>query len=208
MSAESLNLTLKIWRQKGPASAGGFETYPMRSCVNAALERFPFRPGERDMVQVAPIDAQLGFSGSDSLVVFVLFNLLKNALFAIQAEIAERGDKVSDYEGRVEISATSEAGWCVLRFSDNGCGIPADILPRVFDPFYSTKSHGRGTGMGLTFCRRVAEALGGTIACESEPHVHTTFTIRLPEPGTSADRALHDAPAKPRRWPAGQDFAG
>ncbi|MEM5327122.1 ATP-binding protein [Paraburkholderia sp. JHI2823] len=185
-----------------------FETYPVRSCVNAALERFPFRAGERDMVRVAPIDAQLSFSGSDSLVVFVLFNLLKNALFAIQAEIAERGDKASAYEGRVEIAATSESGWCVLRFSDNGCGIPADILPRVFDPFYSTKSHGRGTGMGLTFCRRVAEALGGTIACESEPHVHTTFTIRLPEPGTSADRALHDAPAKPRRWPAGQDFAG
>ncbi|PVX84909.1 sensor histidine kinase [Paraburkholderia unamae] len=182
-----------------------FETYPVRSCVNAALERFPFRPGERDMVEVAPMDAQLSFSGSDSLVVFVLFNLLKNALFAIHAESAERP---GDYAGRVEISATSEAGFCVLRFADNGCGIPADILPRVFDPFYSTKSHGRGTGMGLTFCRRVAEALGGTITCESQAHVHTTFTIRLPEPGTSADRALHDAPAKPRRWPAGQDFAG
>ncbi|MEX3844515.1 ATP-binding protein [Paraburkholderia sp. BR10882] len=185
-----------------------FETYPVRSCVNAALERFPFRTGERDMVEVAPIDAQLSFSGSDSLVVFVLFNLLKNALFAIHAEMAERSDRVSDYVGRVEISATSEAGFCVLRFTDNGCGIPADILPRVFDPFYSTKAHGRGAGMGLTFCRRVAEALGGTIACESEPHVYTTFTIRLPEPGTSADRALHDAPAKPRRFPAGQDFAG
>ncbi|CAD6556889.1 Sensor histidine kinase RcsC [Paraburkholderia hiiakae] len=185
-----------------------FETYPVRSCVNAALERFPFRTGERDMVEVAPMDAQLSFSGSDSLVVFVLFNLLKNALFAIHAEIAERSDKVSDYVGRVEIDATSEAGFCVLRFTDNGCGIPADILPRVFDPFYSTKAHGRGTGMGLTFCRRVAEALGGTIACASVPHVHTTFTIRLPEPGTSADRALHDAPAKPRRFPAGQDFAG
>ncbi|HKR39405.1 MAG TPA: ATP-binding protein [Paraburkholderia sp.] len=185
-----------------------FETYPVRSCVNAALERFPFRTGERDMVEVAPIDAQLSFSGSDSLVVFVLFNLLKNALFAIHAEMAERSDKVSDYVGRVQIGATSEAGFCVLRFIDNGCGIPADVLPRVFDPFYSTKAHGRGTGMGLTFCRRVAEALGGTIACESEPHVHTTFTIRLPEPGTSADRALHDAPAKPRRFPAGQDFAG
>lgn len=180
----------------------GFENYPVRSCVNAALERFPFRPGERERVHVAPIDARLCFSGSDSLVVFVLFNLLKNALFSLESA------RKNAAKGRVDIGATSENGYCVLRFSDNGPGIHADILPRIFDPFYSTKSHGRGAGMGLTFCRRVAEALGGTIACESAPGVRTTFTIRLPEPGSSADRALHEAPAKPRRWSTGQDYAG
>ncbi|QGZ66821.1 sensor histidine kinase [Paraburkholderia acidisoli] len=183
-----------------------FESYPVRSCVNAALERFPFRPGERERVEVAPIDPLLSFSGSDSLVVFMLFNLLKNALYSLEG--APGGDNRRAAKGRVEIAASRENGYCVLRFSDNGPGIDAEILPRIFDPFYSTKSHGRGAGMGLTFCRRVAEALGGTIACESVPHMRTTFTICLPEPGSAADRALHEAPAKPRRWTAGQDFAG
>jgi signal transduction histidine kinase len=174
-----------------------FEIYPIRSCVNAALERFPFLPGERELVKVAPIDPHLSFSGSDSLIVFVLFNLLKNALFAIHA-----GGR-----GSVEIAATSEGGYCVLRFADSGPGIDPEVLPRIFEPFYSTKSHGKGAGMGLAFCRRVAEALGGAIACESLPNVATTFTLHLPEPGSPADRALDDATGKPRRSPAGQDYA-
>lgn len=176
-----------------------FEICAIRSCVNAALERFPFRPGERELVSVASIDGSLRFSGSDSLVVFVLFNLLKNALFAIHNDGGH---------GRVEIGAHSDNGFCVLTFRDTGPGIPAEVMPRIFDPFFSTKSHGRGAGMGLAFCRRVAEALGGTIACESAPGVHTTFTMRLPEPGSPADRALHEATGRPRRWTAGQDYAG
>jgi signal transduction histidine kinase len=176
-----------------------FEICPMRSCINAALERFPFRPGEREMVSVQPVDISLRFSGSDSLVVFVLFNLLKNSLFAIHTD----GGK-----GRVEIGAHRDNGFCMLTFRDTGPGIPAEVMPRIFDPFFSTKTHGRGVGMGLAFCRRVAEALGGTIACESVPGVQTTFTMRLPEPGSPADRALHDMPGRPRRWAAGQDYAG
>uniref|UniRef100_UPI00286EF2B8 sensor histidine kinase n=1 Tax=Paraburkholderia sp. TaxID=1926495 RepID=UPI00286EF2B8 len=174
-----------------------FEAFPIRSCVNAALERFPFRPGEREMVRVDAIDPQLCFSGSDSLVVFVLFNLLKNAIYAIHAGGG----------GRVEIGAASENGYCVLRFTDSGPGIAPDVLPHIFEPFYSTKSHGKGAGMGLAFCRRVADALGGTIVCESVPGVATLFTLQLPEPGSPADRALHDAPGKPRRT-AGQDHTG
>ena len=51
--------------------------------------------------------------------------------------------------------------------------------------------------MGLSFCRRACEALGGTITCESVPGVRTTFTIRLPEPGAPADPTLNGPPALP-----------
>ncbi|MEB4733876.1 HAMP domain-containing sensor histidine kinase, partial [Burkholderia contaminans] len=84
-----------------------------------------------------------------------------------------------------------------------GPGIAPDVLPQIFDAFFSTKSHGRGAGMGLSFCRRACEALGGTITCESVPGVRTTFTIRLPEPGAPADHALRDPPALPRRYRIG-----
>jgi len=58
--------------------------------------------------------------------------------------------------------------------------------------------------MGLDFCRRVCDAFGGTISCASTPGVLTTFTLRLPEPGSAADRAIHDPPARARRSRAGQ----
>ncbi|CAB3766663.1 membrane protein [Burkholderia sp. MSh2] len=171
----------------------GFAACPIRACVDAALDRFPFRPGERDRVSADAIDPGLQFSGSDSLVTFVIFNLLKNALYAIHAS----------GHGLIEIEADRSDGYCVVRFSDTGPGIAPDVLPRIFDDFFSTKSHGQGAGIGLSFCRRVCEAFGGTIACESVPGVRTTFTIRLPEPGSPADQALRDPPAPTRRYRIG-----
>lgn len=161
-----------------------FTAHSVTACVESALERFPFRSGEREIVSVADIDPAVQFSGSDSLVVFVLFNLLKNALHAIHP--AGKGDIV--------IGAHRRDGFCVLSFSDSGPGITPDVLPQIFEPFYSTRAHGLGSGVGLTFCRRACEAMGGSIECESMPGVHTTFTLRLPEPGLAADRALHDLP--------------
>ncbi|MFM0009776.1 ATP-binding protein [Paraburkholderia sediminicola] len=166
-----------------------FSPHSMQQCVTSALERYPFRGEERARVTVAPIDPALCFSGSDTLAVFVLFNLLKNALHAIHVS----------GEGEIAISAVQESGFCVLRFRDTGPGIAPDVLPHIFDAFFSTKRHGSGAGMGLAFCRRAAELLGGTIECMSTRGSHTTFTVRLPVPGSPADRALSKAPARSLR---------
>ena len=170
-----------------------FAAHSIGCCVESALERYPFRSGERELVSVRPIDPEVLFSGSDSLLIFVLFNLLKNALHAIH----------SADTGRIEISAHRSGGFCVMRFSDSGPGIAPDVLPQIFEPFYSTKAHGRGSGVGLNFCHRVCDAFGGSISCESVPGVHTTFTLRLPEPGPAADRNEYDPPHPPRRYRVG-----
>ncbi|WP_323120344.1 sensor histidine kinase [Burkholderia alba] len=154
-----------------------FSAYPVQHCVNLALERFPFRGSERSLVAVAPIDPHLRFWGQDVLLTFVIFNLLKNALYAIQA-----GGR-----GNIEISASNVSGACQVHFSDTGPGISTDVLPHIFDDFFSTKSHGRGAGMGLAFCRRVIRALEGEITCKSELGTRTLFTIRLPLPPASRD---------------------
>jgi PAS domain S-box-containing protein len=64
--------------------------------------------------------------------------------------------------------------------ADTGCGIPADVLPRIFEPFYTTKEKGKGTGLGLPIVQRVAEEAGGFIEVESAPNRGTTFHLYLP----------------------------
>ncbi|MBK7141930.1 MAG: HAMP domain-containing histidine kinase [bacterium] len=115
-------------------------------------------------------------SGPDSLAVLsnntqlgmVLNNLILNSLDALtnrpKPTILVRWE-------RLESTAS-------VTFSDNGCGIAADDLHRVFDTFFSTKpSH--GTGLGLATTKRIVELYGGGISVSSEPGSGTTFTIRF-----------------------------
>ena len=70
----------------------------------------------------------------------------------------------------------------VLTVRDDGSGIPPEVLPRIFDPFVTTKESGHGTGLGLAVSRGIVERHSGTIAIESEVGKGTTVTIRLPVP--------------------------
>ncbi len=64
--------------------------------------------------------------------------------------------------------------------ADSGCGIPADVLPRIFEAFYTTKEKGKGTGLGLPIVQRVAEEAGGFVEVESVLNQGTTFHLYLP----------------------------
>jgi PAS domain S-box-containing protein len=81
--------------------------------------------------------------------------------------------------------------WVRIRIVDNGAGIPPDVLPRVFDPYFSTKQRGaqKGMGLGLTTCRVILREHGGAIAIESDPARGTTVTCHLPawREGTGGD---------------------
>lgn len=68
--------------------------------------------------------------------------------------------------------------WAVVRVIDNGWGIPAEEIGRIFDAFYTTKP--RGTGLGLATVVQVVEEVGGFVAVSSVPHVRTEFEVRLP----------------------------
>jgi two-component system, NtrC family, sensor kinase len=100
----------------------------------------------------------------------VLTNLIENAIDAVPA----------DGTGKVEVRASNEGPLLVLSVKDNGVGISADELPKIFTAFYSTKEVGRGMGMGLTIVRRVVTSLGGTIGVSSQVGMGTEITIRLP----------------------------
>jgi signal transduction histidine kinase len=140
-----------------------FANYSIKKCVDEALASYPFETTMREKVRVRGTE-DFTFFGSDVLLVYVLYNLFKNALHAIKA--AGRGE--------VEIRLTGRQ----LMITDTGSGIPDDILPHVFEPFYSTG----GTGMGLAFCRKVITAFGGNIQCESQAGKYTRFALSFPYP--------------------------
>jgi signal transduction histidine kinase len=116
-------------------------------------------------------------------------NLLTNAIDAMR-EVGR--------EGTIAVSARHRAGdaQVELVFRDRGAGIPAHVLDRVFDPFFSTKDVGHGTGLGLYLVHQIVEQNGGTIRLESAAGEGTTVTIRLP--WTEAAPAAAAAPGEPR----------
>lgn len=88
--------------------------------------------------------------------------------------------------GRKGEGGEGPSHWVELRFEDSGTGIPPEVLPRIFEPFYTTKE--RGTGLGLATVHRIVESHGGAIEVASKPGRGTVFTVRLPlyalfEPG-------------------------
>ncbi|HEX5205411.1 MAG TPA: PAS domain S-box protein [Actinoplanes sp.] len=82
-----------------------------------------------------------------------------------------------------------------LRVSDTGTGMPPEVIERAFEPFYTTKPAGKGTGLGLATVYGIITAAGGDLSIYSEPGLGTTFTILLP--ATDAQPAGVDEPADP-----------
>ena len=68
----------------------------------------------------------------------------------------------------------------VVEFSDTGTGVPTEDLPRLWEPFFTTKPEGKGTGLGLAICRRAVDEHRGTIGIETAPGRGTTVRITLP----------------------------
>lgn|GEM_PF-1623424 len=102
----------------------------------------------------------------------VLINLLVNAAHAI-------GDGAPDHS-EIVVHTHSDDASVYIEVSDNGAGIPAEVLPQIFDPFYTTKPGGKGTGLGLSLAHRTIEELGGELTVDSRLGHGSTFVIRLP----------------------------
>ncbi len=104
----------------------------------------------------------------------VILNLITNAVDAIT-------QRHVDVKGEIRISTTHSDDWAEITVADNGTGIPESIAGRIYDPFFTTKEVGKGTGQGLSISRYIIENKhNGTISCVSKGGRGTQFTIRLP----------------------------
>ncbi|MEM4988112.1 ATP-binding protein [Collimonas sp. H4R21] len=160
-----------------------FSQHAIGHCLAEAVDRYTYDRQDRERIVVANAE-EFRFYGSDTLLILVLFNLLKNALYAIKMA------------GKGEIRISTARGPTVNRmyFSDTGTGITGEALPNIFDGFFTTKQSG-GTGVGLTFCHRVMASFGGRILCDSVAGQYTTFTLEFPMVEDHPSDDLFAAPA-------------
>jgi two-component system, NtrC family, sensor kinase len=151
-------------------------TFDLSSCVDDAcflfrgqLKQAPWASLdlhiERELPQVFGDPAQLGQ---------VVLNLLQNGLHAL-----------AGHDGTLSVSTGRRDMTVYFTISDSGTGISADVLPRIFEPSFTTKPPGQGTGLGLAIAYRIVEDHGGTFEVKTEPRKGSTFTVLLPIPLTS-----------------------
>jgi signal transduction histidine kinase len=82
--------------------------------------------------------------------------------------------------GRLQVRTAKEDRNLILSISDSGKGIPAEIIDKIYDPFFTTKQVGEGTGLGLAVTYSLVQKMGGTIRVQSAPGEGTVFTVSLP----------------------------
>jgi signal transduction histidine kinase len=149
------------------ASTGPLEAVNLTQVISEALTLY--RAGDPDVEYRDDIEPDvpraLGRSGE---LKEVLLNLLENARAALDGK-----------GGKILVAARRNHEGIELSVTDNGPGIPADFLPRVFEPHFSTRS--AGTGLGLAIVRRLVESWGGNVIAESALGVGTTIRVILRE---------------------------
>jgi len=111
----------------------------------------------------------------------VLLNLFSNAKYALRKKFPGSGH---DKKIEVAVSLTKKSGspHLLLEVTDNGCGIPENILPNIFNPFFTTKESGSGTGLGLSICYDIIKLHDGEIDIKSREGEYTSVSIYLPYP--------------------------
>jgi signal transduction histidine kinase len=115
----------------------------------------------------------------------VLLNLFNNAFYAV----SERSKDLSGfknltgldaYKSLVSVQTKKENDKIEIVVTDNGNGIPLNIIDKIFQPFFTTKPTGQGTGLGLSLAYDTIKAHGGEIKVESKQNEETSFIIQLP----------------------------
>ncbi|WP_343548968.1 HAMP domain-containing sensor histidine kinase [Ralstonia sp.] len=165
----SNSIELLVASTKNP-HAVGTEWFDPHETICSVIDAYPFELDERAIVHVAT-NAGIQVLGNAALFGHVITNLTKNALEAIR--------RVGKGEVRIAYDQLPHAVEIVVR--DTGAGVSPAVLRRMFQPFFSYPAH-RGTGIGLTFCKKVLRSWGASISCDSVEREFTEFRIRFPNP--------------------------
>jgi len=105
----------------------------------------------------------------------VFLNLMLNSIDAI----SELKTETPDMDGFIKVNLIDDRKKLKIVIEDNGIGIEKDIISKIYDPFFTTKDVGKGSGLGLSVSYRIIHDHGGTIKCESRPKESTKFIVQI-----------------------------
>lgn len=164
-----INLSLNNIKELN-ISRKNFKPQKISDCINAALDHYPFSPEtEKKLISFESTNNDFMFMGDNMLVNQVFVNLVKNALYFIK----KAG------KGQIYIWSNSDEKFNRLYFKDTGYGIDKEVLPHIFDHFFSKTDN--GTGIGLAYCRMVMQNMDGEITCESVFGEYAKFILQFPK---------------------------
>jgi PAS domain S-box-containing protein len=136
-----------------------------KQCARGALQR-----GEGRVEFAMELDENIGEVATDAAMLMqILDNLLSNAV-----------DAIGDDKGIIRVATRQESARVVIEVKDSGSGMPANLLAKIFDPFFSTKGAGKGYGLGLPISATLADSLRGGLTVESKPGAGSTFRLWIP----------------------------
>jgi two-component system, CAI-1 autoinducer sensor kinase/phosphatase CqsS len=148
----------------GEVDKSNFTNLSISDVVKKALKQFSYQnQQDRDLVSYN-LSEDFIFRGDENMMIFVIYNILKNALH---------------YKVKIEIRTEVKSDSNYLYFKDYGPGIEKDKLELIFESFF-TSGKKDGTGLGLPFCKRIMTAFDGEIICKSEVEKGTEFEMKFP----------------------------
>jgi|GEM_PF-1976540 len=180
--------------EAGRSTRRGDRAYACRADLLAAIETLEHALGVHACLHANVSSDLWEFSAEPGQPYLALLNLCRNA------------DAAMPYGGTVSISAinvdpipAAPDGAVIIAVTDNGSGMPEEVLSRAFEPYYTTKANGEGTGLGLPQVRRFVEQYGGAIRLASEAGIGTTVRMVFPRilPGSSEEPATTGGSSSP-----------
>ena len=171
------------------------EPFVLNEVVEEVKKLLPAILGRKIKLMVELPDKHFSVKGDSGKIHQCLLNLCINARDALLQKEDGGGAVI------IRIKHDTNPLWVLLEVEDTGPGIPPDIIARIYDPFFTTKKKGEGTGLGLSVVYGIVKTHGGDILVDSRPSEGATFTIRLPilhvealKPGSATLAASDNVP--------------
>ena len=152
-------------------SRSTFKKYSSRDVVEQAIDSFSYERATDKRVISLDVRDEFYFLGSDTLLQYIMYNLLKNSFHHRSSE---------DFHILVELKTEESVNKIIV--TDNGAGIASDVIPNIFQDFYTTGKSGKSKsyGLGLPFCKKVMSSFGGSIEAKSILGEWSQFILSFP----------------------------